>query len=112
MNTERKLIQQLRDALIYERSYTRSVFARNHDALIAAADAYLASPDWIRVEDALPVVPEDNDWVNIWIAYDFENDPQRSRYGHWEEGFDVDDADEITHWRYAEQTPQPPEGSK
>jgi len=77
MNTERKLIQQLRDEIVTIKcalekariwngggwtynplpafAYTPAHEVATHS--IAAADAYLSKQDWIRVEDALPVVP-------------------------------------------------------
>jgi hypothetical protein len=134
MNTERKLIQQLRDALNEyqpcDHANTEIVSAGWHDCkqcgelirpahyardredtarvvdLIAAADAYLASPDWIRVEDALPVVPDGKRWIMVWV---FCEGLHKSPFI---ERFCAGDTSMVgSHWMYLD-TPQPPEGSK
>jgi len=61
MNTERELIQRLRDAhQSLERLLNSDAgdgfhnYVHHDKELIAAADAYLSKQDWIRVEDSLP----------------------------------------------------------
>ena len=65
-------------------------------------DAYLSKQDWIRVEDALPVVPDDFGGIDVWAA---DGDSVlRLRVARA-----LPLPDWYTHWRYAEQTPAPPE---
>ena len=76
------------------------------ETLIAKARAYLATGGWTRVEDALPVVPDGDDDVEVWVAW---------RGGLvdkllWLAGGDTEFGAGITHWRYAEPTPEPPKG--
>ena len=74
-------------------------------ALIAKARAYLETGGWTRVEDGLPVVPDGDYDVEIWIVF------PSGLVDRWL-WLDVDtefDAG-ITHWRYAEPTPEPPKG--
>lgn len=83
----------------------------HHDKeLIAAADAYLASPDWIRVEDALPEILDGATTVQLWVTDG--KSVWANEYQAWHPG--VSRNIKVTHWRYryAEPTPQPPEGSK
>ncbi len=75
------------------------------ETLIAKARAYLETGGWTRVEDGLPVVPDGDDDVEIWIVFPSGLVDR----GLW---LDVDtefDAG-ITHWRYAESTPESPKG--
>ena len=74
-------------------------------ALIAKARAYLETGGWTKVSDGLPVVPDGDDDVEIWIVFPSGLVDR----GLW---LDVDtefDAG-ITHWRYAESTPESPKG--
>ena len=74
-------------------------------ALIAKARAYLETGGWTRVEDGLPVVPDGDDGVHIWIVF-----PDRQvEAGFWLDTDTEFDAG-ITHWRYAESTPESPKG--
>lgn len=73
--------------------------------LIAKTRAYLETGGWTKVSDGLPVVPDGDDDVEIWIVFPSGLVDR----GLW---LDVDtefDAG-ITHWRYAEPTPEPPKG--
>lgn len=121
MNTERKLIQQLRDACNFsidnaieclnaainqkasqaeQDSYEGDIAVLK--SCVAAADAYLSKQDWIRVEDSLPVVPDDFSGIDVWAA-DGDN-VIKLRVAKA-----LPLPDWYTHWRYAEQTPAPPE---
>jgi len=78
---------------------------RYDTALIAKARAYLETGGWTRVEDGLPVVLDGDNDVEIWIVFPSGLVDR----GLW---LDVDtefDAG-ITHWRYAESTPESPKG--
>ena len=74
-------------------------------ALIAKARAYLETGGWTRVEDGLPVVPDGDDDVEVWIAW---------RGGLTDKWLwlarDTEFGAGITHWRYAESTPESPKG--
>ena len=69
-------------------------------------DARLSQPDWIRVEDALPVVPEDGA-VNLWVAMHIDSS-EPVVIGHRWSRLTWTFPPTVTHWRYAEPTPQPP----
>jgi hypothetical protein len=75
--------------------------------LIAKARAYLVTGGWTRVEDGLPVVPEGSEYVEIF----FFCAAPGGRVGRrlWLD-IDATVAHGITHWRYAEPTPEPPKG--
>ena len=123
MNTERKLIQQLRDACNFsidnaieclnaainqkasqaeQDSYEGDIAVLK--SCVAAADAYLSKQDWIRVEDALPVVPESMRFITLWL-YD-------GRCIHKDAFWPGDSwlQKHYTHW-YLEQIPEPPKGA-
>ena len=93
-----ELIRELVEALEYSSAVSNEI-------LLAKARAYLETGGWTRVSDGLPVVPDGDDDVEIWIAFP----SGLVDCGLW---LDVDtefDAG-ITHWRYAEPTPEPPKG--
>ncbi len=74
-------------------------------AALVKARAYLETKGWTKVSDGLPVVPDGDDDVEIWIVFPSGLVDR----GLW---LDVDtefDAG-ITHWRYAESTPESPKG--
>ena len=75
--------------------------------LIAKARAYLETGGWTRVEDGLPVVPEGSEYVEIF----FFCAAPGGRVGRrlWLD-IDATVAHGITHWRYAEPTPESPKG--
>ena len=83
--------------------------AANVDAAIAEARKLLEQPEWVRVSDALPVVPDGQRFVDVWTSHR-RNGIQRERWPQWSWVFDDNGA--TTHWRYAEPTPQPPEPTK
>lgn len=74
---------------------------------LAKARAYLESGGWTKVEDGLPVVSHNAVEIYTWAKGD-------KRAIKW--WFFKNDQDDIaalkacTHWRYAEQTPEPPKG--
>jgi len=80
---------------------------RYDTALIAKARAYLETGGWTRVEDGLPVVPEGSEYVEIF----FFCAAPGGRVGRrlWLD-IDATVAHGITHWRYAEPTPESPKG--
>ena len=104
MSEERKLIQQMYDALEYTRSHHKLHSNKVCEAL-NAADAYLASPDWIRVEDALPVVPPLYAEVAIWMVDSRFPNPIRKTFRVTDKALHQ----YITHWQYDIQ-PKPPKG--
>lgn len=71
-------------------------------ALIAKARAYLKSEGWTRVEDGLPVVPDGEKSVPIYVV----SNGLVLRTDTTTLGLLVG----VTHWRYAEPTPEPPKG--
>ena len=75
------------------------------ETLIAKARAYLATGGWTRVEDALPVVPTGEFDVDILVKRD-DGTVCREAWRYYETEFGYG----ITHWRYAEPTPEPPRG--
>jgi hypothetical protein len=62
-------------------------------------------PEWVRISDALPVVPEGENYVGIWIYFGGKVCPIDF---YPESNF----SQSTTHWRYAEPTPLPPETTK
>ena len=74
---------------------------------MAKARAYLETGGWTPVEDGLPVVPEGSEYVEIF----FFCAAPGGRVGRrlWLD-IDATVAHGITHWRYAEPTPEPPKG--
>jgi len=105
-----ELIRELAEALEAMQSYARAENKglRICDEAIAKARAYLETGGWTRVEDGLPVVPEGLDHVEIFF-FCAQDSGRRVGRRLW---LDVDTAlsHGITHWRYAEPTPEPPKG--
>ena len=105
MNNE--LIRELVEALEYSSDFLSMSASRFDDVMetLAKACAYLETGGWTPVEDGLPVVPDGDNDVEIWIVFPSGLVDR----GLW---LDVDtefDAG-ITHWRYAESTPESPKG--
>lgn len=112
MNTERELIQQLRDALHDAVCYISGPIPKKALAGIATADAYLSKQDWIRVEDSLPVVPVDHEDVDVYTFDGVTVDEASFVSSEAWTGFTSDcRGTPVSHWQYR-QAPQPPEGSK
>ena len=76
-------------------------------ALIAKARAYLESGGWTRIEDGLPVVQDGDPHVNVWICLSEDGHLLRTI---WARGDGQEMFPRMTHWRYAEPTPEPPKG--
>ena len=104
--TNRELFQQLRDELhvslklLEGNSYPMLPQAV---ALIAAADARLAQPEWTRVEDAVPVIPDNKVSVDVWFWF-AGKEPYRWPFSRYADMLDS----RVTHWQYVVE-PQPPE---
>ena len=105
-----ELIRELVEALEYSSDFLSRSASKYDDVheTLAKARAYLETGGWTKVEDGLPVVPDGLDHVEIFFFC--EQDCER-RVGRrlW---IDVDAvlSHGITHWRYAESTPEPPKG--
>jgi len=110
---ERKLIQQLRDALANAQlalAYAKTGAVKCVPVAIAAADAHLAKPDWIRVEDALP---NNRKAKIVWCPSSkcqymarFDDDVWLT----WHDGFPFEPMmTEVSHWRELDAEPAPPE---
>lgn len=102
-----ELIRELVEALEYSSDFLSRSASRFDDVIetLAKACAYLETGGWTPVEDGLPVVPDGDNDVEIWIVFPSGLVDR----GLW---LDVDtefDAG-ITHWRYTEPTPEPPKG--
>ena len=102
-----ELIRELVEALEYSSDFLSRSASRFDDVheTLAKARAYLETGGWTPVEDGLPVVPDGGNDVDIWIVFPSGLVDR----GLW---LDVDtefDAG-ITHWRYAESTPESPKG--
>ena len=102
-----ELIRELVEALEYSSDFLSRSASRFDDVheTLAKARAYLETGGWTKVSDGLPVVPDGDDDVEIWIVFPSGLVDR----GLW---LDVDtefDAG-ITHWRYAESTPESPKG--
>ena len=102
-----ELIRELVEALEYSSDFLSRSASRFDDVIetLAKARAYLETGGWTKVSDGLPVVPDGDDDVEIWIVFPSGLVDR----GLW---LDVDtefDAG-ITHWRYAESTPESPKG--
>lgn len=83
---------------------------RDKAELARELEAARAKPDWIRVEDALPVISNpDNPYERIWL--DKAHWQKQPMWIWYHTGMDLTKTG-ATHWRYAEPTPQPPEGIK
>lgn len=74
-------------------------------AALAKARAHLETGGWTRVEDGLPVVPTGELDVDILVKRD-DGTVCREAWRYYETEFGYG----ITHWRYAEPTPEPPKG--
>ena len=102
-----ELIRELVEALEYSSDFLSRSASRFDDVheTLAKARAYLETGGWTKVSDGLPVVPDGDYDVEIWIVF------PSGIVARWL-WLDVDtefDAG-ITHWRYAEPTPEPPKG--
>jgi len=109
-----ELIRDLVEALVSETATVERLAKRSgfgfsdpHSALLAKARAYLETGGWARVEDGLPVVPDGDPHVNVWICLSEEGHILRTI---WARGDDREMFPQMTHWRYAEPTPKPPKG--
>ena len=107
--TANELIRELVEALEYEHSFLtgrESHYGESVELLIRAR-AYLETGGWTKVSDGLPVVPEGSEYVEIF----FFCAALGGRVGRrlWLD-IDATVAHGITHWRYAEPTPEPPKG--
>jgi hypothetical protein len=104
-----ELIRELVEALEYSSDFLSRSASRFDDVIetLAKARAYLETGGWTRVEDGLPVVPEGSEYVEIF----FFCAAPGGRVGRrlWLD-IDATVAHGITHWRYAEPTPEPPKG--
>jgi hypothetical protein len=102
-----ELIRELVEALEYSSDFLSRSASRFDDVIetLAKARAYLETGGWTRVEDGLPVVPDGDDDVEVWIAW---------RGGLTDKWLwlarDTEFGAGITHWRYAESTPESPKG--
>lgn len=112
--TERAVIERLVDSLQVVNNFLK--LAENnlgvepsgdYDApLIAEARKLLEDDGWIRVEDALPVVPEGKSHVTIWCGNSVKGEIWRSTF--------LPDGKvhrQATHWQMYI-TPQPPKDAK
>ena len=99
-----ELIRELAEALEAMQSYARAENKglRICDEAIAKASAYLETGGWTRVEDGLPVVPDGEKSVAIYVV----SNGLVLRTYTTTLGLLVG----VTHWRYAEPTPEPPKG--
>jgi len=104
-----ELIRELVEALEYSSDFLSRSASRFDDVheTLAKARAYLETGGWTKVEDGLPVVPEGSEYVEIF----FFCAAPGGRVGRrlWLD-IDATVAHGITHWRYAEPTPEPPKG--
>ena len=104
-----ELIRELVEALEYSSDFLSRSASRFDDVIetLAKSRAYLETGGWTRVEDGLPVVPEGSEYVEIF----FFCAAPGGRVGRrlWLD-IDATVAHGITHWRYAEPTPEPPKG--
>jgi len=104
-----ELIRELVEALEYSSDFLSRSASRFDDVIetLAKARAYLETGGWTRVEDGLPVVPEGSEYVEIF----FFCAAPGGRVGRrlWLD-IDATVAHGITHWRYAEPTPESPKG--
>ena len=102
-----ELIRELVEALEYSSDFLSRSASRFDDVheTLAKARAYLETGGWTKVSDGLPVVPDGDDDVEIWIVFPSGLVDR----GLW---LDVDTESDagITHWRYAESTPESPKG--
>ena len=104
-----ELIRELVEALEYSPDFLSRSASRFDDVIetLAKARAYLETGGWTKVEDGLPVVPEEEPHVNVWICVSEEGHLLRTVWTR-EDGPEM--FPRMTHWRYAEPTPEPPKG--
>ena len=107
--TANELIRELVEALEYSSDFLSRSASRFDDVIetLTKARAYLETGGWTKVSDGLPVVPEGSEYVEIF----FFCAAPGGRVGRrlWLD-IDATVAHGITHWRYAEPTPEPPKG--
>ena len=101
-----ELIRELVEALEYSSDFLSRSASRFDDVIetLAKARAYLETGGWTRVEDGLPVVPEDVHRIAVWVW--LARLPRPMRIHVSTDNFPP----AITHWRYAESTPESPKG--
>lgn len=85
--------------------YPDSELENKNSAALAKARAYLETGGWTRVEDGLPVVPDGKKSVAIYVV---SNGLVLKTHGT--EACSLGGLVGVTHWRYAEPTPEPPRG--
>ena len=102
-----ELIRELVEALEYSSDFLSRSASRFDDVIetLAKARAYLETGGWTRVEDGLPVVPDGKKSAAIYVV----------SYGlvlrtHATAAYPLGWLVGVTHWRYAEPTPEPPKG--
>ncbi len=99
-----ELIRELVEALEYSSDFLSRSASRFDDVIetLAKARAYLETGGWTRVEDGLPVVPDGEKSVAIYVV----SNGLVLRTYTTTLGLLVG----VTHWRYAEPTPESPKG--
>ena len=102
-----ELIRELVEALEYSSDFLSRSASRFDDVheTLAKARAYLETGGWTKVSDGLPVVPDGDDDVEIWIVFP-SGLVDRGLWLDVDTEFDAGN----THWRYAEPTPEPTKG--
>ena len=98
-----ELLRELVEALEYSSDFLSRSASRFDDVHERRkARAYLETGGWTRVEDGLPVVPDGEKRVAIYVV---SNGLVLRTYTKTL-GLLVG----VTHWRYADQTPETPKG--
>lgn len=99
-----ELIRELVEALEYSSDFLSRSASRFDDVheTLAKARAYLETGGWTKVSDGLPVVPDGEKSVPIYVV----SNGLVLRTDTTTLGLLVG----VTHWRYAEPTPEPPKG--
>ena len=92
---------------VYFAQVNRRRYLSLRTAVHAEARAALAAPDWVRVEDALPVVPEGADFVNVWVCLSARGKIIKHDWDKYSHEY----SPKMAHWQY-NLTPQPPETTK
>jgi len=104
----RELLQQALDAL-RTRANGRTVQTFDEASMYAVEkqiEAELASHEWVKFADALPVVPEGKFSVRIWA---FRADKGKVFRANWWQHYGFQKIN-FTHWQYRQDdTPAPPE---